>query len=188
MYSLVVWESVFIPCIFPIGVQFIDDQSMRIQKIKIKNKKKSKKRKRKKEREKAQWHVCVWCLAPLGIYITFWGLFTRYICHCGFLWDFYMSFHSLSHFCYAFGVLRVHVRVLWYPMLIGSWLICIRYERWVIFLLGSPDHCFIHHSIIGDMGQSSSILLSHCLILYPITSFRIFIPPFIYSLHIDRHF
>ena len=34
---------------------------------------------------------------------------------------------------------------------IGSWLICIRYEKWVTFLLGSTDHCFIHHSIIGDM-------------------------------------
>ena len=42
---------------------------------------------------------------------------------------FYMSFHSLSHSCYAFGVLGVHVRVLWYPMLLGPWLICIRYER-----------------------------------------------------------
>ena len=64
-----------------------------------------------------------------------------------FLW----VFHSLSHSCYAFGVSRVHVRVLWDPMLLGSWLICIRYERWVIFLLGSPDHCLTHHSIIGDM-------------------------------------
>ena len=109
---------------------------------------------------------------------------------------FYMSFHSLSYSCYVFGVSRVHVRVLWDPMLLGSWLICIRYERWVNFLLGSPNHCLIHHSIIGDMtflyctnmGWSSSILLSHCLLLYPITSFRIFIPPFIYSLHIDTRF
>ena len=50
-------------------------------------------------------------------------------------------------------------------------------------LLGSPDHCLIHHSIIGDMiflyctdmGWSSVIPLSHCLILYLITSFQIFI-------------
>ena len=58
---------------------------------------------------------------------------------CEFLW----VFQSLSHSCYAFGVSRVHVRVLWDPMLLGSWLICIRYERWVTFLLGSPDHCLI---------------------------------------------
>ena len=37
-----------------------------------------------------------------------------------------MSFHSLSHSCYTLGVSRVHVRVLWDPMLLGSWLICIR--------------------------------------------------------------
>ena len=107
-----------------------------------------------------------------------------------------MSFHSLSHSCYAFGVSRVHVRVLWDPMLLGSWLICIRYEKWVTFLLGSTDHCFIHHSIIGDMtflyctniGWSSFIPISHCLLLYLITSFQIFIPPFIHFLHIDTHF
>ena len=110
--------------------------------------------------------------------------------------EIFMSFHSLSHSCYAFGVLGIHVRVLWYPMLLGSWLICIKYERWVIFLVGSPDHCLTHHSIISDMtflyctimGWSSSILLSHCLILYPITSFQIIVPYFIYSLHIDTHF
>ena len=47
-------------------------------------------------------------------------------------------------------------------------------------LLGSPDHCLIHHSIIGDMtflyctnmGWSSLIPLSHCFLLYPITSFQ----------------
>ena len=107
-----------------------------------------------------------------------------------------MSFHSLSHSCYAFGVLGVHVRVLWDPLLLKSWLTCIRYEKWVIFLLGSPDHCLTHHSIIGDMnflyctnmGWSSSILLSHCLLLYPITSFQIFIPLFIHFLHNDTHF
>ena len=56
-------------------------------------------------------------------------------------------------------------------MLLGSWLIYIRYERWVIFLLGSPDHCLTHHSIIGDMtfsycidmDWSSFIPLSYCL-------------------------
>ena len=123
-------------------------------------------------------------------------MFIGYICHFGFLWDFYMSFHSLNHSCYAFGVLGVHVIVLWYPMLFGSWLIRIRYERWVIFLLGSPDHCLNHHSIIGDMtflyctdmGWSSFLPLSYCLILYLIISFQIFAPPFIYSLHIDTHF
>ena len=57
--------------------------------------------------------------------------------------EMFMSFHSLSHSCYAFGVSRVRVRVLWDHMLLGSWLIYIRYERWVIFLLGSPDHCLI---------------------------------------------
>ena len=105
-------------------------------------------------------------------------------------------FHSLSHSCYAFGVSRVHVRVLWDPMLLGSWLIYIRYERWVTFLLGSPDHCLTHHSIIGDMtflyctnmGWSSLIPLSHCFLLYPITAFQIFVPPFIHSLHIDTHY
>ena len=60
-------------------------------------------------------------------------MFIGYICHFGFLWDFYMSFHSLSHFCYAFGVLRVYVRVLWDPMLLLSRLICIRYERWITY-------------------------------------------------------
>ena len=34
MYSSVVRESLFIPCIFLIGVRFIDDQSMHIQKKK----------------------------------------------------------------------------------------------------------------------------------------------------------
>ena len=109
-----------------------------------------------------------------------------------FLW----IFHSLSHSCYAFGVLRVHVRVLWDLMLLRSWLICIRYEKWVIFLLGSPDRCLIHHSIIGDMtflyctnmGWSSFIPLSHCLLLYPITSFQIFVPSFIHSLDINTHY
>ena len=79
---------------------------------------------------------------------------------------------------------------------IGSWLICIRYEKWVIFLLGSPDQCLIHHSIIGDMtflyctnmGWSSFIPLSHCLLLYPITSFQIFVPSFIHSLDINTHY
>ena len=80
-----------------------------------------------------------------------------------------MSFHSLSHSCYALRVSRVHVRVQRDPMLLGSWLICIRYERWVTFLLGSSDHCPILHSIIGDMtflyctnmGWSSFIPLSY---------------------------
>ena len=35
------------------------------------------------------------------------------------------AFHSLSYFCYVFGVLRVHVRVLWDISLFRSWLICI---------------------------------------------------------------
>ena len=95
------------------------------------------------KKKKAQWYVHVWYLVPLGIYATFWGSFIGYIWHCGFLWDVYMSFHSLSHSCYAFGVSRVHVRVLWDPMLLGSWLIYIRYERWVTFLLGTPNHCLI---------------------------------------------
>ena len=72
--------------------------------------------------------LCMY-LTPLGTYVTFRGLFIRHICHYGFLWDFYMSFHSLSHSCYALGVSRVHVSVLWDPILLGSWLICIRYER-----------------------------------------------------------
>ena len=63
-------------------------------------------------------------------------------------------------------------------------------------LLGSPDHCLTHHSIIGDMtfpyctnmGWSSLIPLSHCFLLYPITSFQIFIPLFIHSLLIDTHY
>ena len=46
-----------------------------------------------------------------------------------FLW----VFHSLSHSCYTFGVLRVYVRVLWDPMLLLSRLICIRYERWITY-------------------------------------------------------
>ena len=58
---------------------------------------------------------------------------------CEVLW----VFQSLSHSCYAFGVSRVHMRVLWDPMLLRSWLIYFRYERWVTFLLGSPDHCLI---------------------------------------------
>ena len=52
-------------------------------------------------------------------------------------------------------------------------------------LVGSSGHCLTHHSIIGDitflyctnMCWSSFIPLSHCLFLYPTTSFRIFIPP-----------
>ena len=144
-----------------------------------------------------QWYVRIWYLTPLGTFVTFWGLFIGYICHYGFLWDFYMGSHSLSHSCYAFGVSRVHVRVLWDPMLLGSWLICIRYERWVTFLLGSSDHCPILHSIIGDMtflyctnmGWSSFIPLSYWVFfLCPITFFQIFIPPFIHFLHIDTHF
>ena len=95
----------------------------------------SKKTKTKKiiNKEKAQWYVHIWNLSPLGTYVTFWGSFIGYICHCGFLWDFYMSFHSLSYSCYVFGVSRVHERVLWDPMLLGSRLICIRYERWVTY-------------------------------------------------------
>ena len=108
---------------------------------------------------------------------------------CEFLW----VFQSLSHSCYTFGVSRVHVRVLWDPMLLGSCLIYTRYERWVISLLGPLDHCLTNHSIIGDMtflyctnmGWSSFIPLSHCLILYPITSFQIFLSPFIHFLYID---
>ena len=42
MYSLVIWESLFIPYIFPIGVRFIDDQNMRIQKKKTKKKEEKK--------------------------------------------------------------------------------------------------------------------------------------------------
>ena len=99
--------------------------------------------KKQKKGKKTYWFVFVQYPTPLGTYIIFWGLFIGYIWHCGFLWDVYMSFHSLSHSCYAFGVSRVHVRVLWDPMLFGSWLIYIRYERWVTFLLGSPDHCLI---------------------------------------------
>ena len=52
-------------------------------------KKQTNKKKKERKKEKAQWHVCVWYLAPLGTYITFWGLFTGYIWHCGFLWDVY---------------------------------------------------------------------------------------------------
>ena len=130
-------------------------------------------------------HLCHLLRSIYRVYLSLWILVR-------FLW----VFHSLSHSCYAFGVSRVHVIVLWYPMLLGSWLICIRYERWIIFLLGSPDHCLTHHFIIGDMtflyctnmDWSSFIPLSHCLLLYPITSFQIFIPPFIHSLHIDTHF
>ena len=115
-----------------------------------------------------QWYVCVWYLAPLGTYITFWGLFIGYICHCGLLWDFYTSFHSLSHFCYAFGVLGIHVR--FYGILCfldHGWYVLGMRDEWP--LLGSPDHCLTHHSIIGDMTflyytnmcWSSFIPLSH---------------------------
>ena len=82
------------------------------------------------------------------------GLIIGYLCHLLrfiywvylSLWvfvSFYEFFQSLSHSCYAFGVSRVHMRVLWDPMLFRSWLIYFRYERWVTFLLGSPDHCLI---------------------------------------------
>ena len=62
-------------------------------------------------------------------------------------------------------------------------------------LLGYPDHRLTYHSIIGDMtflyctdmGWSSFILLSHCFILYPITSFQICLTPFIHFL-ILTHF
>ena len=153
-------------------------------------------KKKKGKKKIAQRHAHVWYLVPLGIYATFWGSFIGYICHCGFLWVFLWVFHSLSHSCYAFGVSRVHMRVLSDPILLGSCLIYTRYERWVIFLLRSPDHCLTHHSIIGDMtflyctnmGWSSLIPLSHCFLLYPITAFQIFVPPFIHSLHIDTHY
>ena len=77
-------------------------------------------------------HLCHLLRFIYWVYLSLWVFVS-------FLW----VFHSLSHSCYAFGVSRVHVRVLWDPMLFGSWLIYIRYERWVTFLLGSPDHCLI---------------------------------------------
>ena len=143
-----------------------------------------KKKKKKSKKKEAQWYVRVWYLAPLGTHVTFWGLFIAFICHCGFLWDFH-EFSSLSHSYFAFGVSRVHERVLWDPMFLRSWLICIRYERWLTFLLGPLDHYLTHHSIIGDLtilyctdlGLSSFLPLSYCLILYLITSFQIFVPP-----------
>ena len=118
-----------------------------------------------------------------------------YICHCGFLWDFYMSFHSLSHSCYAFGLLGV----LWEFYGILCFLVMVdMYWVWEMsdLLLGSPDHCLIHHSIIGDMtflyctnmSWSSFIPLSYCLTLYLLTHFQIFVPLFIHFLHIDTHF
>ena len=120
-------------------------------------------------------HLCHILRFIYRVYLSLWVFVS-------FLW----VFHSLGDFCYAFGVSRVHMRVLWDPMLLGSCLIYTRYERWVIFLLGSPDHCLTHHSIIGDMtflycaniGWSSLLPLSHCFLLYHITSFQIFVPPF----------
>ena len=92
--------------------------------------------------------------------------------------EIFMHFHSLSHSRYAFRVLRVHVRVLWDPMLLGSWLICIRYEIWVTFLLRSLNHCLIHHSIMGDMiylcctdMHCSSFLFTFLLHSFEIPSF-----------------
>ena len=83
----------FTPCIFPIRVRFIDDQSMCIKK---------------KCNDMFVYGILLhWALiSPFEVYLL--GIFV----FAGSCEIFYTSFHSLSHFCYAFGVLGIHVRVL----------------------------------------------------------------------------
>ena len=101
MYSLVIWESLFIPYIFPIGVWFIDDQSMRKKKKKkiksnqIKSNKKKTKKKKKEKKRKAQWYAHVWYLVPLGIYATFEDHLLGIFVIVGFC-EFFMSFSLLE--------------------------------------------------------------------------------------------
>ena len=109
--------------------------------------------------------------------------------------EIFMSFHSLSHSCYAFGVLGIHMRVLWYSMLIGSWLLCIRYERWVIFFTkvsGSLSNSSFHHWWYDFPLLYQHGLIIHCLSLPSFVSHYLF-PDihstfFIHSLHINTHF
>lgn len=90
------------------------------------------------------------------------------------MWEFYEILCFLSHYCYTFEVLRVHVRVLWDHSLLRSLLIYLWMWEMNNLLLGSPNHCLFHHFIIGDMtfhfctGKywSSFILLSLCLSMF----------------------
>ena len=108
----------------------------------------------------------IWVFTP-------WATLVTHLECRGFMWEFYEILCCLDHDWYILGMR----------------------DEW-FFLLGSPDHCLTHHSIIGDMtfpyctnmGWSSLIPLSHCFLLYPITAFQIFVPPFIHSLHIDTHY
>ena len=101
-------------------------------------------------------------------------MFIGFIYHRGFMWEFYEILCFLSHYCYTFEVLRIHVRVLWDHSLLRSLLIYLWMWEMNNLLLGSPDHCLFHHSIIGDMtflfcigkNLSSFILLSLCLSMF----------------------
>lgn len=101
-------------------------------------------------------------------------MFIRFIYHWGFVWEFYDSFHFLGHFCYAFWLLGVHVRVLWDLSPLRSLLILLWLWEMNNRLLRSPQHCLFHHPIIGDMtflhwidiGWSLFFQFSLCLLVF----------------------
>ena len=154
MNSLVIWESLFIPYIFPIGVRFIDDQSMHIKK---------------KCSDMFVYGILVHWALTSSFKVCLLGIFVIVDACEIFIWVF-TSWATLIMHLKCWGFMREFNEI----MVDMYWV-------WEMsdLLLGSPNHCLIHHSIIGDMtflyctnmGWSLFIPLSHCLILYLITSF-----------------
>ena len=87
------------------------------------------------------------------------------------MWEFYGILCFLDHGWYVLGM-----RDEWpFTRVFGS-------------LSYPPFHHWWYFLYCTNMGWSSLIPLSHCFLLYPITSFQIFVPLFIHSLLIDTHY
>ena len=118
-------------------------------------------------------YLSLWVLVRFFIWVFIpWATLVMHLEYREFIWEVYEILCFLDHGWYVLGMR----------------------DEWPFTRV--PDHFLTHHSIIGDMtflyctnmGWSSLIPLSHCFLLYPITSFQIFVPPFIHSLHIDTHY
>ena len=120
-------------------------------------------------------------------------MFIGFIYHRGFMWEFYEILCFLSHYCYTFEVLRVHVRVLWDHSLFRSLLIYLWMWEMNNLLLGSPVFSTIPSLVIW-LFIFVPVNIDHHLfyflfvfLCFPIICFQVVVPhfySFLTSLHV----
>ena len=108
--------------------------------------------------------IFIWVFTP-------WAILVMHLESRGFVWEFYGILYFSGHGRYVLGM-----RDEWPFTRVSRSLSYPPFHHWWYFL-----YC-------TNMGWSSLIPLSHCFFLHPITSFQIFVLPFIHSLHIDTHY